>query len=380
MFRLLTAVAAIVHVAFADEVSICSAKNLPAPREEILRFFERNVYGEIPPAPRKLDFEQEERGDAFGGLAERRQYRIMSSDACGKHSFRVLVYRPKSVRSRTAMFCYPNFSGNHTLSDDTCVFEEKGPVYEGKRFARGARKDRLPVEYVLKRGFGIATWCYASLYPDFGKSDILETNAANSVYAIFSPERRGQMLAHPAWAWGAMRVRDLLATLDEVDQSRVAIVGQSRMGKNAVIAGAFDDRFAFIGANCGGVKSLRLLPNLLRPLWFSERMKAWARNSTAGVALEKVLEEVRTNALPPPPFDQAELIGCIAPRAFFTVCASEDKFSHPESVLDVVRAAQPYFAAHGDVFGWDKKIGPHSIDSSDWRRYCDFAEFRLGWK
>ena len=72
-----------------------------------------------------------------------------------------------------------------------------------------------------------------------------------------------------------MRVRDLLETIGEIDQRKVGIVGQSRMGKNAVIAGAYDTRFALVGANCGGVKQLGFLPNLKRPLWFSERLKAW---------------------------------------------------------------------------------------------------------
>ena len=355
------------------------SKKLPAPREKILEFFERNVYGEIPPAPMTLKFECLERGPAFNGVAERRQYMVHSEDACGRHEFRVLLYLPEGTCGKMPVFCYPNFSGNHTLSGDPAVIEEKGNVYCGKRFARGGRADRMPVEYVLKRGFAVATWCYASLYPDFGRKGELETSVADSVYAIFPSDRRGQRLAHPAWAWGAMRVRDLLATLEEIDQGKVGMVGQSRMGKNSVITGAFDTRFAFIGANCGGVKPLGMLPNLVFPLWFSERMKAWARNRLAGVPLDQVKAEASANALPPPPFDQSELIGCIAPRAFYTMCATEDLSSYPESVLETVRAAQPYFRECGGNIGWHEKRGRHSIEAADWRRYCDFAAYHLGW-
>ena len=63
----------------------------------LARVFERNVYGEIPPAPKTLKFECIERGRAFNGVAERRQYVVHSEDACGRHEFRVLLYLPEGT-------------------------------------------------------------------------------------------------------------------------------------------------------------------------------------------------------------------------------------------------------------------------------------------
>jgi len=53
-------------------------------------------------------------------------------------------------------------------------------------------------------------------------------------------------------AWGAHRAVDYLYTLDEVDQSKIAITGHSRNGKQSLFAAAFDDRITAIISSSGG--------------------------------------------------------------------------------------------------------------------------------
>jgi hypothetical protein len=60
-----------------------------------------------------------------------------------------------------------------------------------------------------------------------------------------------------AWAWGASRALDYLETDAAVDAKQVGLEGLSRYGKAAVVAMAYDTRFAvgFIGSSgAGGVK------------------------------------------------------------------------------------------------------------------------------
>src|SRR5207247_10716290 len=60
-----------------------------------------------------------------------------------------------------------------------------------------------------------------------------------------------------AWAWGASRALDYFATDKSIDAKRVGIEGLSRYGKAAIVAMAYDERFAigFIGSSGeGGVK------------------------------------------------------------------------------------------------------------------------------
>ena len=55
------------------------------------------------------------------------------------------------------------------------------------------------------------------------------------------------------WAWGTMRVVDYLQNDAMVDKTKLIITGTSRVGKAAMITGAFDDRIALVapGASSG---------------------------------------------------------------------------------------------------------------------------------
>ena len=340
-------------------------------------FFAHEVYGVLPPRPAKLSFELKESGEAWDGLALRRQYRIVSEDAKGTHAFAVLVYLPKNAERAAPAFVYPNFSGNHSLVADEKVFVEEGPVFADRRYARGGRADRVSVRRILERGFAFATFCYSSVYPDY--ADTGRDAAPESVYAIFPESKLTKpLLAHPAWSWGAMRVRDLLETLPEIDQGHVAIAGQSRMGKNAIVTGVNDDRFALVCANCGGTKSLKLLPNLRYPYWFAPGLKKYVQNGKTGLPLAEL--EAAAAKMPDPPFDQADYLGLIAPRALSVGCSREDKWSPPAGSFACVQKAEPYFARHGRTIGWHCKEGPHALTHEDWEHYLNYALHTLGWK
>ena len=346
-------------------------------RPQVIEFFEKNVYGKLPPRPANIKFELFEQGDeALGGMARRRQYRIVSSDACGMHSFDVLVYLPKGADAPVPVFVYPNFSGNHSLVDDLAVRLFDGYPYGNKRHERGARKDRAPVEEIVRRGFAFATFCYGAIYPDYTPS--LRDAALESVWRIFpKSEHPKEILAHPTWAWGAMRVRDLLETFPEIDQAKAAIAGQSRMGKNAIETGVHDTRFALVCANCGGTKSLKFLPNLRYPYWFSANLRKYAACDRLGQPVEALVAQAAK--FPDPPFDQAEFVACIAPRALVISAATDDRSSPPTASRMLLEKADPIYRLFGKSIGWHLKEGPHSITHEDWRFFMDYARNELKW-
>ena len=109
-------------------------------------------------------------------------------------------------------------------------------------------------EQALSKGWGYAIIVPASIQADNGsglrKGIIGLSNEGR-------PRKPDDWGALRAWAWGASRALDYLETDKAVDAKQVGIEGLSRYGKAALVAMAFDERFAigFIGSSgAGGAK------------------------------------------------------------------------------------------------------------------------------
>jgi hypothetical protein len=93
-----------------------------------------------------------------------------------------------------------------------------------------------------------AGWGYASLSP----TSIQPDNGAGLTQGVIGLANKGQRRkpedwgALRAWAWGASRALDYLETEKRVDARRTGIEGVSRYGKAALVAMAYDTRFAVV--------------------------------------------------------------------------------------------------------------------------------------
>ena len=121
----------------------------------------------------------------------------------------------------------------------------------------GAATEPTWKEQLITRG-----WGYGILVPHSIQAD----NGAGLTRGIIGLVNKGrfrkpdQWGSLRAWAWGASRAIDYLATDRDADSKRVAIEGLSRYGKAAIVAMAFEPRISlgFIGSSgAGGVKILR---------------------------------------------------------------------------------------------------------------------------
>lgn len=105
-----------------------------------------------------------------------------------------------------------------------------------------------------------AGWGYASLSAPSIQAD----NGAGLTRGIIGLTNRGQPRkpddwgALRAWAWGASRGLDYLETDAAVDAKRVGIEGVSRYGKAALVAMAFDERFAMALVGSSGEGGAKL--------------------------------------------------------------------------------------------------------------------------
>ncbi|MDX1932163.1 MAG: acetylxylan esterase [Capsulimonadales bacterium] len=215
---------------------------------------------------------------------------------------------------------------------------------------------------ILQRGYILATFNRTEIVPDDQRTE--RDRALHQVY----PE--GDYGALAAWAWGYHRAVDVLQDLPRVDPDRIAIVGHSRGGKAALLAGATDERIALTSANnsgCGGAGSFRvqgegceLLENILGvfPYWFSPRLNDYIGRD----------EEL--------PFDQHEVKALVAPRALLTTEAIGDLWANPIGTYQTYLGAREVyrFLDADDLIGVRYREGGHDHSLDDWQTLLDFSD------
>jgi hypothetical protein len=197
-------------------------------------------------------------------------------------------------------------------------------------------------------------WGYASLNPTSVQAD----NGAGLTRGIVGLVNKGQARkpedwgALRAWAWGASRGLDYLATDPTVNAKQVGIEGVSRYGKAALITMAYDTRFAVVligSSGEGGAKLHRrnwgeAVENLTGTgeyHWMAGNfLKYGASDATFGSKTPGDL-----------PVDAHELIALCAPRLTFVSYGVPEKgdakwLDHQGSFMAAI-AAQPVFRLLG---------------------------------
>lgn len=224
--------------------------------------------------------------------------------------------------------------------------------------------DKVAAE-VLRRGYILAQFNRVEIVPDVYNSD-----RAAGLYRIY-PE--GTYGALAAWAWGYHRCVDVLVGMHSVDASRIAVIGHSRGGKTALLAGATDERIALTNANnsgaggagcyrCQGTGSETLAALISAiPYWFGPRLKEFVNR-------EKEL-----------PFDQHFLKSLIAPRSLLTTEALGDLWANPIGTWQTHLAAREVYRFLGveECIGIWFRDGEHDHGETDWKAFLDFMDWRL---
>ena len=185
-----------------------------------------------------------------------------------------------------------------------------------------------------------------------------------------------------------MRVMDYIETLDSIDKENVAVVGHSRLGKTAMVAGGFDERFKYVISNdsgCGGAaitrgkvgETFEWMAGVI-PHWFCPR---WLDKVKSGIEL---------------PYDQNFLAALTVPRHLMIGSAENDEWSDPESeFLNCASTNEAYalYGKNGLVYGdeipkaksvlgegealYHIRKGDHYFSREDWLVYMEYIDKKI---
>jgi len=193
-------------------------------------------------------------------------------------------------------------------------------------------------------------WGYAALNPTTVQAD----NGAGLTKGIIGLVNREQRRrpddwgALRAWAWGASRALDYLQTQPRIDGRRVGIEGVSRYGKAALVAMAYDPRFAVVLVGSSGEGGTKLhrrnWGEAVENLTAAGEYHWMAGNFLKYGAADATFGSRNAGDLP---VDAHELIALCAPRPTFISYGVPEKgdakwLDHQGSFMAAI-AAQPVF-------------------------------------
>jgi hypothetical protein len=213
-------------------------------RPEIVGDFDREVYGRVPKVTPKVSWEvtnttQEKNGDVpvvvkkLLGHVDNTDYPAITVN------IGLTLTTPANASGPVPVIMEFGFTRPGPARVPPLRPGETGPAWQ---------------QQVLAKGWGYAVIVPGTVQPDNGAG---LTQGIIGLVNMGQPRKPDDWGALRAWAWGASRALDYFETDKAVDARQVGIEGLSRFGKAAIVAMAYDQRFAigFIGSSGeGGVK------------------------------------------------------------------------------------------------------------------------------
>lgn len=328
-------------------------------RPELIRLYESEIFGRTPRRTPRVTWRVAETDrSARDSTAVKKRIVGTIGDAAGAPEMSVTLFTPANARGRVPVILLMNFGGGGTPVADAPVAAE-----------------------IIAHGWGYALAGYQDVQPDrintFDRGVIGVTQGG----AARGPDDWG---AIGAWAWGVSRIIDYLETDRDVNATRIAVHGHSRLGKTALWASALDERIAAVYASCPGEMGAALsrrdwgetVDDMAQnfPYWFAGNFQKWAGH---------------WNEMP---VDAHMLIALSAPRPVFVTGGTEDQWADPVGEFLAEVGAGPVYRllgrkdlgtstlppldtpiVTGDL-GWHYHTGAHAATPADWRAFLQFLE------
>ena len=349
-------------------------------RPELLALYDREIYGRVPATAPKVTWrvKSESRETKYHTpIVMRRLEGIVDSSAypAAATTIELRVATPADARGAVPVILSLGFPENFSFPGAPPPRADDGTDW---------------MSQVLARGWGYAVVVPNSIQPDtgagFGKGVI-------GISLRGQPRRPDDWGVLRAWAWGASRALDYLETDARVDARRVGLEGMSRYGKAALVAMAYDPRFAIGLIDSSGMGGASLM---------ARRYGEQLENATSTGAYHwyagNLLKYSGPLSREDLPVDAHELIALVAPRPLFIGAGRTDQagdgWVDPHGQFLAVAAASPVYRllggkglsstefppvntllAGGDL-AWREHDQGHS-NVPNWPYFLDFAERRL---
>lgn len=341
---------------FNDGTPVKDIHDFERRREQLKKLLEEHEYGKIPKKP-----------DGF-------RVEITNTDKSFCAGKAPLLTLKLTVRIGESEFSFPVYSvipstpGRH-------------PAFVHINFRPNVPDRYLPSEEIADRGYAVFSFCYNDVTKD-------DADFKSGLANILVPSKRqGDTPGKIAlWAWAAMRVMDYIETLDTVDTDNVAVIGHSRLGKTALLAGAFDERFKYVISNdsgCSGAAILRKKTGENLAILAAVRHYWFCPNYAKYITREEDL-----------PLDQHFLLAASAPRHILVGSAKEDTWADPESeFISTYLAGEVYERIYGipgvchegkipkaltvldgGSICYHIREGGHYLSREDWNIYMNYID------
>lgn len=334
-------------------------ENIPNPinmdKKEVLDLLLKEEYGYLPSSPYAVEASEGNRDEGFfGGKAILSKMKLHFKAEWGNSEFTFYYVRPKRIKEPVPAFIHINF--------------------------RDLIPDKYqPTEEIIDAGYAIFTIYYNDVTTDNG-------DFTNGIAGVLYPDgtrKPDQCGKIGLWAWSASAVMDYVQTLPEIRKDRVSVIGHSRLGKTALLAGATDERFFCAISNDSGNSGAALsrittgekIRDITRnfPYWFCENYRKYID---------------KENELP---FDQNYLIAANVPHKVYVASAVGDGWACPDAEYLSCVAASEYYVKNGlkgfehpdrlpeigDVFhngdiAYHMRDFGHALNRTDWNHYIDY--------
>lgn len=367
-------------------------------RPELKALFEHYMYGKAPAAPSKVEASVVRTdAKALDGKATLQEIRLKFGPPSAP-PINLLLIVPNDRQGPVPTFAGLNFCGNHAVVNDSQIALPPQWIYKSCAGAendhatdkgRGLQADVWCPDLLVARGYALATFYNGDIDPD-------TPQLTDGIHPHYLPSGQSQLGLHDwgtirAWAWGLSRVVDYLVTRPDIDAQRVCAIGHSRLGKTALLAGAFDERIALVVPHQSGTGGMAMSRdndqetveriNRSFPHWFSDSFVPF------GAGHENQL-----------PIDQHLLVALVAPRPLFDGEGDQDKWANYDNALrslqggdkvykflgarglagnGIVRADEPFTDANcGDLVQY-RRDEKHVLNRAYWQRILDFADCKL---